>query len=284
LERLYRVRTPEMVDFSFPVAGLGSRFLAYMVDVFMILATGATVLFLLAFATLFASALSPLLGSAFFAVAIFTFFFLQWGYFVFFEALRDGRTPGKRLLGLRTIGERGVRITLAQSTIRNLFRALDGLPSWQFGPGAYFLGVLSHAASGMGQRLGDRVAGTVVVREEQRSVPKRIGFPEAKYNSFLEDPAIATRIARAIRADEREVLLELLLRRDELEITTRTELFEKIARHLEQRLDLPKERFLSDEKLVMNVAQAIVETERRRLAIFAPSTPVEDTPVLEKKA
>ncbi len=279
MERLYRVRTPEMVDFSFPVAGLGSRFLAYMVDAFVILATGATLIFLLSIMAAFVAAVNPFLGSAFFAIAIFTFFFLQWGYFVLFEALRDGRTPGKRLLGLRTIGERGVRITLAQSTIRNLFRALDGLPSWQFGPGAYFLGVLSHATSGLGQRLGDRVAGTVVVREERRGVPKRIGFPEAKYNSFLEDPAIAGRIARSIRADEREVLLELLLRRDELEITTRTELFEKIARHLEQRLDLPRERFLSDEKLVMNVTQAIVESERRRLDMFggpAPAAPVLD--------
>lgn len=264
MERLYRVRTPEMVDFSFPVAGLGSRFLAYLIDAAIILLVGGFVMMtLLVFGALM-SRTSPLAGMAFLSIAVFAFFFLQWGYFVLWEALRDGRTPGKRLLGLRTIGERGTRITLAQSTIRNIFRALDGLPASSVGPGTYFLGSLSHGASRSGQRVGDRVAGTVVIREERREVPKRIGFPEAKYNSFLEDPALSGRIARSLRADEREVLLELLLRRDELELGTRAELFEKLARHLEARLDLPRERFLSDEKLVLNVTQALVESERRR--------------------
>ncbi len=269
MERLYRVRTPEMVDFSFPVAGLGSRFLAYMVDVALIAGGGVAIFIVLGFMGAVTSAASPFLGMAFISVALFLFLFLQWGYFVFWEAARDGRTPGKMLLGLRTIGERGVRVTLVQSVIRNFFRALDGLPAWSYGPGTYVVGISSHGASKWGQRFGDRVAGTVVVREERRGVPKKIGFPEAKYNTFLEDPIIAGRIARALRADEREVLLELLLRRDELEMATRAELFEKLARHLEARLDLPKEHFLSDEKLVMNVTQALVESERRRTVLEA---------------
>ena len=95
-------------------------------------------------------------------------------------------------------------------------------------------------------------------------MPSRIGFPEAKYNSFLEDPVVAARIARAVKADEREVLLELLLRRDELALATRGELFATLARHFEQKLDLPKERFLSDEKLVMNIAQAVIHQEATR--------------------
>jgi uncharacterized RDD family membrane protein YckC len=269
LERLYRVRTPEMVEFSFPVAGLGSRFLAYAIDAVLIATIGLGLMSGLLFFGAISSLASPMLGMAFLSVAVFIFLFLQWGYFVLWEAARDGRTPGKKVLGLRTIGERGVRITLAQSTIRNLLRAVDGLPAWSWGPGTYVVGALSHGASRWGQRLGDRIAGTVVVREEKRGVPKKIGFPEAKYNTFLEDPALCGRIARSLRADEREVLLELLLRRDELEMATRAELFEKLARHLEQRLDLPRERFLSDEKLVMNVTQALVETERKKTLVGA---------------
>ncbi|HZU99132.1 MAG TPA: RDD family protein [Planctomycetota bacterium] len=259
MERLYRVRTPEMVDFSFPVAGLGSRFLAYVVDVALVAAIGFLSFCALGFLGVIASSASAFAGSAFLSVGIFLFFFLQWGYFVAWEAIKDGRTPGKAILGLRSIGERGTRITLAQSAIRNLFRALDALPALPVGPGCYFLGVLSHAASGSGQRIGDRVAGTVVIREERRDVPRRIGFPEARYNTLLEDRNLATRIARSIRADEKEVLLEVLLRRDELELATRTELFSQLARHLEERLDLPRDRFLSDEKLVMNVTQALVQ-------------------------
>lgn len=273
MERLYRVRTPEMVDFSFPVAGLGSRFLAYLIDVVLIAGLGFTLMACLLFMGAIASAASPFLGMAFISTAFLAFLFLQWGYFVVWEARGDGRTPGKRVLGLRAIGERGVRITLAQSAIRNFFRALDGLPAWTYGPGTYLVGSVSHAGSIYGQRLGDRLAGTIVVREERREVPKKIGFPEAKYNTFLEDPAVCGRIARALRADEREVLLELLLRRDELEMATRAELFEKLARHLEGRLDLPKERFLSDEKLVMNVTQALVETERKRTVLLGTGPP-----------
>src|SRR5262249_27796594 len=115
LERLYRVRTPEMVDFSFPVAGLGSRFLAYLIDTVLIAGTGFGVMSCLFFMAGISSMASPFLGMAFVSFGFLVFLFLQWGYFVVWEAVRDGRTPGKRLLGLRTIGERGVRITLAQS-------------------------------------------------------------------------------------------------------------------------------------------------------------------------
>jgi uncharacterized RDD family membrane protein YckC len=267
LERLYRVRTPEMVDFSFPVAGLASRFLAWLVDALIIVLIGAVSAVVLLMVAGLLSVASPTLGLTMLAVGIFVFFFLQWGYFVLWEGLRDGRTPGKRMLGLRTIGDSGVRLTFAQAAIRNLFRALDCIPGLGIGPGSYGLAVISHGVSASGQRIGDRVAGTVVVREERREVPKQIGFQAAKYNSFLEDPALSARIARAIRADEREVLLELLLRRDELELATRAQLFEQLARHLEMRLELPTERFLSDEKLVMNVAQAVVEGERRRTLV-----------------
>jgi uncharacterized RDD family membrane protein YckC len=259
VERLYRVRTPEMVEFTFPVAGLASRFLAWAIDatvIVLLCGIAALVLLFGAFVLAFAN---PNLVYMTFAVGLFVFFALQWGYFVFWEATWDGRTPGKRALGLRTISDTGVRMTVAQAAIRNLFRFLDALPALTAPPVVtYVLGSLSHLASSAGQRIGDRFAGTVVVREERRSVPSRIGFPEAKYNSFLEDPALATRIARTVRAEETEVLFELLLRRDELALATRGELFATLARHLEQRLDLPKERFLSDEKLVMNIAQAVV--------------------------
>lgn len=256
MERLYRVRTPEMVEFTFPVAGLASRFLAWAFDALLICTIGGVALAAISTASLFLLAASPNLGLAGFAFALVVFFGISWGYFVVWEGASDGRTPGKRVFGLRTISDTGVRMTVAQAAIRNLFRALDSVPGI-----AYVLGALSHAESESGQRIGDRFAGTVVVREEKRALPSRIGFPDAKYNSFLEDPALAHRISRVVRADEREVLFELLLRRDELALATRQELFASLARHLEARLELPRERFLSDEKLVMNIAQAVVQTQ-----------------------
>lgn len=259
MERTYRVRTPEMVEFTFPVAGLGSRFLAWLVDAFCMAGVLAVIFFIcitLGAMSMAATGPSGIVTSM--AIAVFLMFLVSWGWGVGFEAAWDGRTPGKKLLGLRVIGDSGVRVTLAQAAIRNFFRVLDALPF------TYVLGAVVHLASPRGQRIGDLVAGTVVVREERRTVPSRIGFPEAKYNSFLEDPALAARISRLIRHDERELLLELLLRRDELELATRTELFARLAKHLAAKLALESASFLSDEKLVMNVAQAVIERERAR--------------------
>lgn len=266
MERHYRVRTPEMVEFSFPVAGLASRFLAWLVDCLLIALVGVAGAIALSVAGVFAAvASSPNVGMTLFAIGLVAFCTLTWAYFVVFEAFQDGRTPGKRFFSLRTISDGGVRLSLAQAAIRNLFRGLDWLP------GGYLLGALSHGLSESGKRVGDYVAGTVVVREERRDVPKRIGFQAAKYNSFIEDPALAQRISRSIRAEEREVLLELLLRRDELELATRTDLFQTLAKHFADKLELPNARFLSDEKIVLNVAQAIVEGERRRVLTTTPS-------------
>ena len=142
MERLYRVRTPEMVEFSFPVAGLASRFLAWLVDAFCVLGIGAGVMVLLAIAGLFLAILSPNLGMLTIAAAFIAFFLVSWGYFVFWEGTWDGRTPGKRLLGLRTISDTGVRMTVAQAAIRNLFRFLDALPGV-----TYLIGAASHAFS-----------------------------------------------------------------------------------------------------------------------------------------
>lgn len=262
MERVYRVRTPEMVEFTFPVAGLGSRFLAWLVDGLMLLLLLAAIWLV---ALLAGVALVPGLGAAgltsMASIALLVGFVVSWGYGVYFETAWGGTTPGKRLLGLRVIGEAGVRETFVQAGIRNLFRALDALPI------GYVVGSVVHLASARGQRLGDLVAGTIVVREERRDVPEEIGFPEAKYNSFLEDEATATRIARAIAPAERELCLELLLRREELSLATRTALFADLAKHLGRRLELEKAAFLSDEKLVMNVAQVVVERERARAVV-----------------
>jgi len=80
-------------------------------------------------------------------------------YFVSFELLWDGRTPGKRLTHLRVIREGGARVGWRDSLLRNLLRAVDSLPT------GYLLGLVAIVASPRGQRLGDLVAGTLVVRE-----------------------------------------------------------------------------------------------------------------------
>jgi uncharacterized RDD family membrane protein YckC len=148
------VPTPERVSFGYELAGLGSRFLAQIVDLLVLtcilaaeaaLAVGGTILL----------GGSGTVAAAFLVAALLTF----WGYFPVAEAVWSGQTLGKRALALRVVGDRGEPITVAQAVIRNLVRIVDFLPVY------YAVGIVSIFFSSRAKRLGDFAAGTVVVRE-----------------------------------------------------------------------------------------------------------------------
>jgi uncharacterized RDD family membrane protein YckC len=158
------IETPENISFDYPVAGIGSRFLAALIDT---LIQGALYL-LLAVLLVFISAASatlnlpsalaqwiPLVMSIMLIVAI---FFIQFGYYLWFEIARGGRSPGKDLFHLRVIKENGYPLTALDSIIRNLVRIVDFLP---FG---YGVGVIVMFFNERSKRLGDFAAGTLVVR------------------------------------------------------------------------------------------------------------------------
>jgi uncharacterized RDD family membrane protein YckC len=160
------IGTPENVTFGYEVAGIGSRFLAALVD------TGLIVLLqLITYAVLFfllrgwlASAGPDLLpgeSTTAWLIALFTLlaFGLLWGYYIFFEVTWNGSSPGKRWVSLRVIRSDGSPITLTEAIIRNLVRLIDFLPFY------YALGVLTMFVDSRSRRLGDLAAGTLVVRD-----------------------------------------------------------------------------------------------------------------------
>src|SRR5207302_5607161 len=93
------------------------------------------------------------------AALIFALFVIYWGYFATFEALWNGQTPGKRWAGIRVIKETGRPINAFEAISRNLVRVID------FFPGFYGVGVLTMLLNAKNRRLGDYVAGTLVVHE-----------------------------------------------------------------------------------------------------------------------
>lgn len=151
------VPTPEQVAFSYGVAGIGSRFLAQLVDA-VIFAVGYVVV------GIAAGVGGGVTGSGQAAalIGIVLAFLLTFGYFIVWEAVWNGQTPGKRALRLRVVGDRGQPIGFSQSAIRNLVRIIDFLPV------AYGLGVIVLFINGRGKRLGDLAAGTIVVRDRER--------------------------------------------------------------------------------------------------------------------
>jgi uncharacterized RDD family membrane protein YckC len=157
MARTATIITPENIPLELELAGLGTRFGALMIDLlcFCVL--------LLAY-LIAASSLGLLLGGEVAKVLTYLgMFVIVFGYFIFFEVFWNGQTPGKRALGLRVIRDGGYPITLYASATRNLIRFADFLPiGIPFLPGA--TSVFFHAQY---KRLGDMVAGTLVVKEPQ---------------------------------------------------------------------------------------------------------------------
>jgi uncharacterized RDD family membrane protein YckC len=153
------------VAIELPLAGIGSRFIAILVDY---LIWGFVFLVLGIVAAIIIPALHFFGGvSANWAVGIFVLiiFLLQWGYFALFEAFGNGRTPGKRVARIRVIHQSGRGINFVESLARNLVRFVDYLP------GFYAVGIVAIFLSRRNQRLGDMVAGTLVVRDREVDSP-----------------------------------------------------------------------------------------------------------------
>jgi uncharacterized membrane protein SpoIIM required for sporulation len=155
------VETPEHVMLDLEIAGVGSRALAAIVDTLIL---GAGLIGGLV-------ALGILVGFGFtfgrwgMAILVLGGFALWTGYFIFFEGLRRGQTPGKRLVGIRVLMDTGHSVSPGAAAVRNLLRMADFLPP------PYFLGALLVAFHPRGKRLGDLAAGTVVVRDRPGEAP-----------------------------------------------------------------------------------------------------------------
>jgi uncharacterized RDD family membrane protein YckC len=170
LEQFVPVETPEQLELQLELAGVGSRFLAFVVDLLWQLVV-IVVLIALGVALIpSARRLEDLeVGSGKFqlpllwiAIATTALFVVNFGYFVIFELLWRGQTPGKRSVGIRVVREGGFPLDATASLLRNFLRSLDSLPAF------YLVGVVAAFLSPSGQRLGDLVARTLVVREPRR--------------------------------------------------------------------------------------------------------------------
>ena len=261
----HRVLTPESVEFVYELAGLGSRMFAAVLDHLMVLALLLAVWLM----ACFSGGALMFFGTAVIGVGLIGSFVVYFGYFAYFEWRWNGQTPGKRAMDLRVIDDRGMNIDLFQALTRNLFRGVDMMPTL-FGldfisVGFYALGGIAVLINPRQKRLGDWAAGTLVVRTRKRVMPSAIIAPNEKYNSLQEDGALRSRIRSRLSLEERETLLQLCLRRNELEFDARQALFAEAAAFLEERIEIGREPFLSEEKFVQNIAA---------VALAAQATPV----------
>lgn len=261
LDGTHTVLTPEYVEFNFVLAGLMSRFLALLIDtVVSFLLT--TVLFIAmgiitALAGLGLGSTAAELGMA---AQFVVWFVIDWGYMVLLESAWSGQTIGKRVMGLRVIQDTGVRVGPLQALLRNLVRPVDKLPVF------YLVGGVVALLSGTQQRLGDLLAGTIVIRERRLKIPAQLERPDGD-TTLLSDQDFRARVAR-LSAEEETLLFSAAIRREELGMEARLNLFATLARRLEDDLGFTKPAHLSDEKLVLLVSAALAarSAQKRKAA------------------
>ncbi|HEX8920408.1 MAG TPA: RDD family protein [Pyrinomonadaceae bacterium] len=212
------IETPERVPLHFALASIGNRFLACACDHALQTVMLGVLYFLF---TLLSDALDfgGLKNAPKWALALLIIFgYIIWSsYFIIFEWLWNGQTPGKRWLRLRVIREDGRPITFWEAAVRNLLRIIDVLPFFPL----YSIGLISVFVSTRDQRVGDLVAGTVVVRERETEAPT--------FSQVFDAPVSDSALRRSFKAVEFTA---------EISSITESEI-EVVETYLRRRWDLP---------------------------------------------
>ena len=222
-----KIDTPEQIALELPLAGIGSRFLAMAIDTLIQMVlyflTILIFLFLLPQGFSIFSFLPKTLGPA---IGIFVGFAIYWGYFAIFEIIWKGQTPGKRVAGIRVIKESGRPINAFEAIGRNFLRAVDMQPGLLYG-----VGLVSMMLNQQSRRLGDFVAGTVVVHEKPTDEVR------PTWNTAVEDTSAAASIGQ-VTAEELVLIETYLGRRFELDPEVRLRTAIQIADRIKAKTGL----------------------------------------------
>jgi uncharacterized RDD family membrane protein YckC len=249
-ERL-KIDTPEQIALELPLAGIGSRFLAVAIDTVLQAALYLAGVLTLIVGPAFGGGLVPLLRQMGLALGVLFTFCVYWGYFAFFEIIWSGRTPGKRIAHIRVIKESGRPINVYEAIARNVLRAIDFLPAM------YGVGVVVMMLNRHSRRIGDFVAGTVVVYEAaaEELAPGWRAAP---------DSAISNAAMTRVTADELRLIETYLQRRFDLDPDVRDAMAEQIAHRITKTTGVACEPGQSVDDFLEGVARRVRDVARVR--------------------
>jgi uncharacterized RDD family membrane protein YckC len=252
-----RIDTPEQIQLEFPLAGIGSRFLAIFIDTLLqsLVYVAAIVIALTAAPYLKQLAnprtfrwLSPTWAAA---IVVFIVFGAYWGYFAFFEIIWKGQTPGKRFVKIRVIKESGRPINAYEAIARNLLRAVDMMPTM------YIAGLVTMMISPRNKRLGDYVAGSVVVHEK---LPELL---RPDWSSASEPSSNDSSLSK-ITPNELVLVETYLQRRWDLDSTVRSDTGYKIASLITAKTGIARAPEQSLDDFLEAVARQVRDSARLR--------------------
>ncbi|HTE59476.1 MAG TPA: RDD family protein [Solirubrobacteraceae bacterium] len=223
-EERTRIATPEGVELELVLAGLASRFMAEIVDAVLILLIVGGLIAVAALA-------GGTAGLVIFSVAVGGLMLISVLFHVAFEVLAAGRTPGKRMNGLRVVMDGGEPVGVRASAVRNLLRLLEGPPLF------YAPAIVAILATRRNQRLGDLAAGTLVVREppapRHRRRKRRRAEPAAALAPGLR---VAEWDVSAITQEELAAVRSFLSRRESFAPAARRGLARELAARLGEKV------------------------------------------------
>ncbi|MBI5878027.1 MAG: RDD family protein [Chloroflexi bacterium] len=225
----YVIETPENIAFGYDVAGIGSRFLATLIDsliqgtLYVIAIVAVSLADYLGYTHSIPRDLQPWLAAGLIAAI----FFIQFGYFLLFEIVMHGQTPGKRLFNLQVVKENGYPLSVIDSILRNLVRIID------FFPVGYGVGLVAMFLNERARRLGDYAAGTIVVK-----LRDDVKLADLATVPVSTAPAVELPGLENLRPADIETVISYLRRRSE--IRDATKLGGVIARAVRARMNAPQ--------------------------------------------
>ena len=245
------IETPEQISLEFPLAGVGSRGYALCIDTLIQLVAALAIILIVRFVTPDLERSWVPAANWVVAIRIFVLFCLYWGYFAIFEIAWNGQTPGKRQAKIRVISASGRPLTIFEGIGRNFMRVIDSL-------GFYLVGAIACALDKQNRRLGDMVAGTVVVHEiEEQGVFYWYG--QEKPASV---PSVSHEVA-ALTDQEFQLVETFLARRLDIPNLQRLASAQVIADRMGERLRIPKELRPFDEAFLEEISRRYRDVVRR---------------------
>lgn len=167
MRKLYSILTPENVMLEYELAGLGSRFAAFLIDSLIQFAVLILIVVAMAIGQIDIEGITGL-DAWVAAIGIILLFIVFFGYFIFFEMIMNGQSPGKKLVRLRVIKQTGEPLGFWESILRNILRLADFLPSFNL------VGALFIVFNGKYKRIGDIAANTIVVKVKKDNSPMKL--------------------------------------------------------------------------------------------------------------
>lgn len=254
----YVILSPEKVELRYDIGGIGSRALAAVLDDFLLFLMHALILTAVALledAFGFTSNLAASIGWGWLIGGYIFFVFLSWfGYYIFFEIIWNGQTIGKRLLGLRVIKMDGTPAAPVNIFMRELVRLVDALPLCLFG---YTVAGSVAFFNPYSQRIGDMLAGTIVVKERRTSLPEVERLSEMSEQTHPLEGLVPS--VQSLSTTDYRAIRNFLDRRDQFPPEVRQHLSNSLFAQVTEKLslmlppDTPVEQLL--EAVVRKVAR-----------------------------